>query len=180
MPKPLITLALSVLCAAWSVLGQTQVNDPDYLPRIERPAFTKTHPRVGIDAGHRNFHTHDGRYKPFAGLMEADGYRVSAAPRFEAESLKSIEILVIANAVGPVKDGVVGPAFTAAECGAVRDWVRSGGALLLIADHAPYGDAAAILAERFGVDMGRGFVADPKNCSAPDRLDSAEGVSRTH
>ena len=161
MRKLTITLALSLL-SAWPAPAQTQVNDPDFLPRVEHPAFTKKHPRVGVDAGHRNFHTHDGRYKPFAALMEADGYRVSAAPPFDAQSLKSVEILVIANAMGPVRDGVVGPAFTPAECDAVRDWVMGGGSLLLIADHAPYGDAASILAERFGVNMGRGFVADPK------------------
>jgi hypothetical protein len=39
---------------------------------------------------------------------------------------------------------------------------RSGGALLLIADHAPAG-AAAILATRFGVDMSKEFTADPVN-----------------
>ncbi|MEO7649585.1 MAG: hypothetical protein ABIZ80_03900 [Bryobacteraceae bacterium] len=53
--------------------------------------------------------------------------------------------------------------FSAAECVAVRDWVRAGGALLLIADHAPFGDSAAVLAQRFGIDMGRGFAADRKN-----------------
>jgi len=35
--------------------------------------------------------------------------------------------------------------------------------LLLIADHAPAGAAAAILGSRFGVDMSKGFTADPLN-----------------
>jgi hypothetical protein len=52
----------------------------------------------------------------------------------------------------------MGPAFTPAECDAVRDWVRGGGALLLIADHVPWGDASAILARQFGVEMGLGIV----------------------
>ena len=40
----------------------------------------------------------------------------------------------------------------------VERWVRNGGALLLIADHTPFGSAAHDLALRFGVDMGRGYV----------------------
>jgi hypothetical protein len=41
--------------------------------------------------------------------------------------------------------------------------VRAGGSLLLIADHAPMGAAAATLSATFGVDMGKGFTADPDN-----------------
>ena len=156
-----------------------QVNDPDFTGRVENPAFLKTHPRVGIDAAHRNFHTRDGGYKPFADLMKADGFVVSAAPRFDARSLKSIDILVIANAMGEfldsttgaVRKGAMGPAFTKAECDAVRDWVRGGGSLLLIADHVPWGDASAILAQRFGVEMGLGIVMDLKHADGnPTRL----------
>jgi len=42
--------------------------------------------------------------------------------------------------------------------------VKGGGALLLIADHAPFGGAAAVLAKRFGVDMSKGYTFDPQNC----------------
>jgi hypothetical protein len=35
--------------------------------------------------------------------------------------------------------------------------VNQGGALLLIADHAPYGAAAGALALRFGIEMGTGY-----------------------
>src|ERR1700687_2853175 len=161
MAKPIKSLVLLVLCAAGPGVTEQQVNDPDYSTRVEHPAFTKRHPRVGIDEAHRNFHTRDGRYKPFAALMESDGYVVSAAPRFDTGLLKGLDILVIANALGEVRDGSMGPAFTPLECDAVRDWVRGGGSLLLIADHAPFGDAAAILAQRFGVEMGRGYVMDP-------------------
>ena len=53
------------------------------------------------------------------------------------------------------------PAFTDEECDAVREWIRAGGALLLIADHAPAGSAASNLAARFDVDMSKGFTPDP-------------------
>jgi hypothetical protein len=173
--QPLIA---ALLLAAGPGLAQ-QVNDPNFSARVEDPAFTKRHPRVGIDEAHRNFHTRDGRYKPFAALMESDGYVVSSAPRFDAGSLKGVDILVIANAMGEfldsttgaVRKGAMGPAFTPVECDAVRDWVRGGGSLLLIADHVPFGDASAILAQQFDIEMGRGIVMDLKHADGnPTKL----------
>ena len=45
----------------------------------------------------------------------------------------------------------------------MRDWVRRGGSLLLIADHAPMGSANQILARRFEVDMSKMFTIDEQN-----------------
>lgn len=80
-----------------------------------------------------------------------------------ADSLQKLDILVIANALGEHQGDVMGAAFTPVECDAVRDWVRDGGSLLLIADHLPFGDAAATLAQRFGIEMGRGWALDKGN-----------------
>jgi len=160
------------LCAALlaaTAYGQ-QMADPNFDSRVANPAFTSIHPRVGIDESHKNFHTKDGRYRPFAALMASDGFTIAAAPTFTPEALKAIDILVIANALGNEDWDKPQPAFSAAECDAVRDWVRAGGALLLIADHAPFGDSAAILAQRFGVDMGRGFAADRRNSAGNPTL----------
>jgi hypothetical protein len=156
-------LLLAVVFTSTRALSQ-QVSDPDFSTRVEHPAFIKTHPRVGIDEAHRNFHTRNGRYKPFADLMESDGFEVSAGPVFTGNGLKGIDILIISNAMGEDHGaGRMGPAFTSAECDAVRDWVRGGGSLLLIADHTPMGDAAYPMAQRFSVEMGRGYVLDPRN-----------------
>ena len=54
-------------------------------------------------------------------------------------------------------------AFTEGECEAVRDWVRAGGALLLITDHDPMGSAAEPLAKVFGVEMSKGITLDRAN-----------------
>ena len=171
-------LAVAFLLASGAV-AQQQVNAPDFNPQVEHPAFTKKHPRIGIDESHRNFHTRDGRYKPFAALMESDGFEVSAAPHFDARSLKAVHILVTANAMGDfldsttggVRNGATGPAFTPTECDTVRDCVRRGGSLLLIADHVPWGDASAILPRRFGVEMGLGIVMNLKHAGGnPTRL----------
>jgi len=178
MGRPTHPLGFALLIVIGIALAQQQVNDPDFSARVEHPAFTKKHPRVGIDEAHRNFHTRDGRYKPFAALMESDGYVVSAAPHFALGSLKDIDILVIANAMGEFLDsataprkGAMGPAFTPVECDIIRDWVSGGGSLLLIADHVPWGDASAILAKRFGVEMGLGIVMDLKHADGnPTKL----------
>ena len=63
---------------------------------------------------------------------------------------------------------ITNPAFSEHECDVVRDWVRDGGSLLLIADHAPFGHAADNLARRFGVTMGKGWAFD---------LDATEGIT---
>ena len=45
-----------------------QFADPEFDAKVDRPAFTDRHPVVFIDEAHNNFHTGDGRYKPFADL----------------------------------------------------------------------------------------------------------------
>ena len=153
------------LVLAATTFAQQQA-DSTFDTSVKNPAYSTTHPRVSIDEAHFNFHTASGRYKPFADITSNDGYRVSAnKEKFTAESLKNFDVLVIANA-GAAHDSnadAIKPAFTDAECDAVRDWVRAGGALLLIADHAPAGSAAEILAQRFGINMSKGFAGDPIN-----------------
>jgi hypothetical protein len=66
----------------------------------------------------------------------------------------------------PRISGADHPAFTDGECEAVREWVKSGGALLLVAGPAPFGKSAENLAKQFGVeivnsdDKGRSTVPD--------------------
>lgn len=141
--------------------------DPDFDARVADPAYRKNGPRVVIDEAHHNVHTASGGYKPFADLIAADGYRIESnrAP-FTPETLKDWDVLVIANPRGASPDAPLADrgkaAFTDAEADAVRDWVKAGGSLLLIADHFPIGSAARILAGRFGVDMSNGWTEDPR------------------
>jgi hypothetical protein len=137
--------------------------DAQYDVSVAQPTYTERHPVILFDTAHRNFHTPDTRYKPFADLMRNDGYRIVANTRpFTAASLAGHDILVIANAMGAEDaEGADAAAFTEEECRAVADWVRGGGALLLIADHAPFGAAAERLAQAVGVEMSKGVTADP-------------------
>ncbi len=75
-------------------------------------------------------------------------------------------------------EGAAGPAFTAAECEVVSDWVRGGGALLFIADHAPFASAAEILAKQLGVDMSRSETTDAANADKEFNLPSVIVYSR--
>jgi hypothetical protein len=161
-----LTLALALALFPSNATTQ-QIADPEFKTIVENPAYTKNYPRVLFDEAHENFHTTEGRYKPFADLITSDGYQVVRNRKlFSREALATFKILVIANALGAEDmddEGADRPAFTEAECDAVRDWVRGGGALLLIADHAPFGAAAEIMAKRFGVEMSKGFTFDTEN-----------------
>lgn len=154
-------IAPLLLC---SVVSAQQVADPDFKPAIARPAYEQGRgPLVLIDEAHHNFHTATGRYQPFAELLRRDGYRVEAsAAAFSKETLKKAKVLVISNAVGARNENdwslPTDSAFTDAEIAAVREWVRGGGSLLLIADHMPMGGAAEKLGAAFGVRWNNGFA----------------------
>jgi hypothetical protein len=159
-------LMLYLALAGSANLHAQVVSDPAFDTTVARPAYVEEHPRVVIDEAHFNYHTASDRYRPLALLLRSDGYEVSAGTaKFDRDSLRAVKVLIVANARGGAEGSasVAAPAFTGAECDAVRDWVRAGGALLLIADHAPFGSAAANLASRFGVVMGKGHVFDLTN-----------------
>jgi hypothetical protein len=59
-----------------SVVAQ-QVADPNFDSSVAHPAYTAVAPTVLFDEAHLNFHTTQGRYKPFVDLISNDGYRVT-------------------------------------------------------------------------------------------------------
>jgi hypothetical protein len=160
-----VTALLSVVLLVAACSGAQQVADSTFDTRVARPAFAKDGPRLLFDEAHFNFHATGGRYKVFADLVTHDGFRLTLnAERFTPARLAGFDVLVIANALGDEdmsNPDAEKPAFTPEECDAVRDWVRAGGALLLVADHAPMGAAARPLGERFGVDMRNAYAVDP-------------------
>ena len=162
------TIALVLLLA--TVTFAQQQPDPEFDSTVENPVYKKDGPRVAFDEAHHNFHTTEGRYKPFVDLLMNDGYRVVRNRQpFTKTSLSSFKVLVISNALGAEEDDdevADSSAFTDTEIQAVHDWVRGGGALLLIADHAPFGGAAAALGSKFGVDMSKGYTFDKVNSVA--------------
>lgn len=162
MRRTLFALAVSLVA---SRAGAQQVADSTFDTRVARPAYADRGPRVLFDEAHHNFHTSSGRYRVFADLVRHDGYRLTPGTKpFSAATLAGFDVLVISNALGAEDMGAPEaerPAFTPGECDAVRAWVSAGGALLLVADHAPMGAAARDLGARFGVDMRSAYTVDP-------------------
>lgn len=150
----------SIASSSYGRLGPPQAVDAAFDSHVARPAYVKEHPRVLFDEGHNNYHTSSGRYKPFSDLMTSDGFRiVPTTESITGRSLKGHDILIISGASGPRAQREASP-FSEVECDAIRDWVKVGGRLLLIADHSPFGAAAATLGQRFAVDITKGHTID--------------------
>jgi len=147
-------------------LFSQQVADTAYNPLIMKPEYQPgSGPVVAIDEGHYNFHTAGGRYLPFARLLRNDGYVVTGyTGEFRMSRLRDVRILVIANALNKINiENWYLPtpsAFRKGEIEKVRKWVEYGGSLFLIADHMPFGGAAADLAAAFGFRFTNGFAID--------------------
>lgn len=160
-----------------------QVADEGFGFQTSPPAFAAgTGPTVCIDEGHYNFHTATGRYRPFADLLRADGYEVRGwADDLAGGELDACALLVIANPLAAENEedwSYPHPsAFTKDEIRGLMDWVRSGGRLLLFADHAPIAGAARDLAAVFGVMM-TDVYAD--GGPGPDLFRIEDGTLRPH
>jgi hypothetical protein len=166
MGRMLLFMLLLLAVAVTPARSQRQVEDTTFVPKVAKPAFTKRQPIVMIDEAHRNQFTMKGSYRAFASLLSQDGLRViPGGEAFSPQVLKTCQVLVVADAVGSADLSAASArasAFRIPECDAVRDWVKEGGSLLLIADHAPYGSAMDSLAVRFGVDFGKGRTLDTR------------------
>lgn len=160
----LSALAFMALIFAAGPGQAQQIADPTGDLSVVAPRWAAgTGPRVAIDAGHHNFHTVDGRYAPFATVLRNDGLRVAGRDGpLTAAALADVDVLVISNALDARNETdwtlPTPSAFTTDEIAAVHAWVEGGGALLLIADHMPFGGAAEALARAFGVRFDNSFA----------------------
>lgn len=150
------------------------VQEPPLPAHVSAQVATRQ-PVIVFDEGHFNFHTTRGSYSQFAELLRKDGYAIIAHPRLlDRKALEQARVLVIVNALSAQGNSAeretlpwrwtreaAMPAFTRDECDAVEHWVREGGGLLLIVDHAPYPAAARNLADRFGVELRNATTRDP-------------------
>jgi len=155
-------LALAALAAVAPAarLASQVAPDAGFDATVAEPVFAAgAGPRLIFDEAHANLHTASGRYAAVAAIAGADGFRVEPGTQpFSPGNLPPGAVLLIANARGaPVETD---SAFAPAEIAAVVDWVERGGGLFLIADHAPFGSAAAALGAALGVAMHDGSVDD--------------------
>jgi hypothetical protein len=158
-----LAAGLLLLLSTTSLSGQ-QVPDSAFHFQNPYPAFDPgSGPRICIDGAHHNFHRIDGRYLAFATLLREDGYRVQEIlTEFSPETLDECEVLVIANAAAAVnaedRSYPHPSAFSKEEINAVLGWVRAGGGLFLVVDHAPWPGAAADLSVLLGFALFDGYV----------------------
>lgn len=184
--RPVIQRMLALLFVMPITLAAQQVSDTSFRPPITNPSFAAGRgPLVLLDEAHTNFHTVGGRYKPFVMLLERDGFVVRPnRALFSRESLSNARVLVIANALHKQNErewDLPNPsAFSDAEIAAVREWVRGGGSLLLIADHMPMAGAAEKLAFEFGAIYANGFAADSTLSTGAMRFRRADKFLGAH
>ena len=154
--RPIVLLALALGACQYSGAKP----DRDFDTSVRTPAYTSGGPVVVIDEAHRNIHTANGTYAPFAALVRNDGYQVRRGREPISQSgMQGVDIVVIANALG-TNERNDDHALSDTECDRLVDWVRRGGSLLLITDHYPTGSAVANLAARLGVSMSGGITED--------------------
>ena len=159
---------LSAFCLLCALCFISATHAELKLPTIDNPAFRHDGgPVIHIDGGHHNRHKLTSRYRALGRLLSLDGYRVSAINRtFTPTALENTDILVIANALPNIssKDwtSTTPSAFSVKEIEAIKRWVKSGGSLLLIADHLPWATAAQQLAAAFDVRIINGYALGRK------------------
>ncbi|MCB0628266.1 MAG: alpha/beta hydrolase-fold protein [Saprospiraceae bacterium] len=175
-------LVAGCICySAFSLFAQPQ-SDLAYHYPIHFSSYEKGEgPVIVIDGAHNNYHTYEGGFRPFALLLEEDGYRVqSGKEKFSNDYLKQCNILVIANPLS--EDDTHGwikpnpPAFSSDEVAALKSWVSEGGSLLLIADHMPFPGAASNIAEAFGFHFSNGFAMADQQQFPPSNFDRSSGT----
>lgn len=135
-------------------------------------AFNKKYlpKRIHIDGGHYNYHTIEGTYEVLAGTLNKVGFQVASIKgQFNKITLENTDILIIANPHVYLYDSLVQrakvanepfrwsaaaaqPAYTKNEAESIVNWVKKGGLLLLILDHAPNPMAGSPITAAFGVD----------------------------
>lgn len=180
---------LGLLLASFILSGPLtaqQEADTLFKPNVGAPAFKAgAGPVVLIDEGHFNFHTMNGRYLAFSRLLKSDGYVVEPRTgRFTRAGLHRAAIVVVSNALDERNEeewALPTPsAFDSAEIAIVRDWVKDGGSLWLIADHMPFPGAAGALASEFGIAMRNGFALDAGETSGWMRFTRTDGSLADH
>ena len=183
----LLWLAVGLVCFV-AYVGAQEPHELSWRAEVSAPAFPgDVGPLVCIDQGHNNYHTAEGRYGPFVSLLRDDGYVVEGfESEFSTETLQRCRILVTISPLADRNDREQGgnwayphsSAFSPTELNAVVDWIRGGGALLLIVDHAPWPGAAGDLGLLLGVVMLDGHALG--NPGPPDVFRSRDTTLGNH
>ena len=160
-----ILMAVGLWLMAMTTTHAQQVADLKFQFKNNSPTYAAgSGPKISIDKAHSPF-VQRGTYDPFVKLMREDGYQVEYSETdITMQVLKGLDIFVIVNAYKKnfANFSVMQPpsAYKDSEIDALRDWVSTGGRLLLIADHAPFAGGTVKLAENFGFTIFNSFVLE--------------------
>jgi hypothetical protein len=154
--------------------GTAQIGAQQYGVTVSDPAFgPDSGPRVLWDAGHHNDH-HWGM-EAFLEVIRQDGFRLAFhKQRFDRAALRDVDIVVVPGPLGVSRDSLLARgvehyqwsdegrshALANDEVIALTGWIREGGSLLLILDHAPAPAAAGRLLEALGVEVRNSMTWD--------------------
>lgn len=152
-------------------LAQRQKPDLEFSYINNNPAFAIGSGPVITMLSINNSYVEQGSMDPFASLAETDGFRVVRRQLDLATALADTSgILVIANpflaefqnfpAMTPPS------AFSDEQIEAIQNWVKNGGSLLILADHAPFGGGSSKLAAKFGFEFLNGHAAETARANA--------------
>ena len=146
--------------------------------------LTKTGSKILFDQAHLNNYKLSGLFKPFGKLLKMAGYAVEPIYRnLTLDKLKTGKILVIANAYGQNVNGWLvdsATALTTKETNVLKQWVKSGGSLLLIMDHIPYPSRAENIAKAFGFNFYDCHVLGPEKAGQPDVFSKSSNTLSDH
>lgn len=147
------------------VFGTLNVN---YIPASTFSNTIKSPMRLLIDRGHYNAAM--GVNGVLAGTLRKSGFEISGLEgKFDEASLKNTDMLLISNPLPDRfdtldqrakranqefrwSDAATQSAYTKSEISEIESWVKNGGSLFLILDHAPNGKAGETLAAVFGIE----------------------------
>ena len=148
----------------FSKLNKTYIPASAFVKTIKSPR------RLLIDGGHYNLHEINGTYATLAGTLRKSGFEVSGFEgKFDEKSLANIDMLIITNPHPDRIDSInqrirrsnepprwaaaaTLSAYTEMEASVIENWVKKGGSLLLILDHAPFGQVGRMLTAAFGIE----------------------------
>ncbi|HEX5111755.1 MAG TPA: hypothetical protein VFV79_02835 [Saprospiraceae bacterium] len=158
--KTRILLATAFYLSLIACSNKSAKADNDFDVSVASPALKELHPNVLFDEGHKNHHTIETTYKPFARLIQNDGCVVSSTTQpIDQSSLSGIDIFIIGTAMGKEDPGDKSP-FSTVEIGQTIKWVSEGGSLLLITEHYPFGLAIKPILDSIGVQVHNGYTED--------------------
>ncbi|WP_421774476.1 hypothetical protein [Gracilimonas sp.] len=178
---------LLLIALIFPLLGFAQQQpDTTFTVNIDEPRYQNGEgPVICFDSAHNNFHTLMGGFAPTAYIFRKDGYQTIDFPE-PAEKMSELDKCRIYLTVNPLHESNLGnwqlpnpPVYSEQEVETIKNWVKEGGSLFLIADHMPFPGAASNMANAFGFEFSNGFARLNKEGNTPDVFSMENGRLRS-